>query len=294
MGIVAGVALAPFAIGLALLLWLVRRAWRYPTPEDITWAATPEAPLAGGSAGGDPFGLPPAGQGPALAGLYRAYLARQSRYQLVGGAAGVILAVIVQVRVYQGIWVGASGPSLPLDPVFACLSGTVAGALLAQAYRLRPGPAGAPVSARLEPRPKRPGRSPRVWSWALVAACLAGGLAAGAAWRNWAPLACAATGAVVVALSELTQDAIWSRRRPLLEPGAMRADARLRALSAVSLAWTQLAIGLLTTAWVFGVLLDGAFGALVWAPLAAAFWAVHRGSLHAPRAWRRARAAALA
>jgi hypothetical protein len=273
------------ALILAAIFSLLRRAWRYPTPDDIAWAA---------GAGPDQSGDPPTGDlrgpcQPELTALYSAYLSRQTRHQLAGAAIAGILALIIQARLYYGVWLGPAGPAMPLDPIFACLAGTVIGGLLAQSYRLRPGRDGTPVSARLEARPDRPGKAPRRWSWALVAGCLGVGLAVGAATNHWSPLWCAAIGAAIVALAELTQDAIWSRSRPLLAAPVMRADARLRVVSAGSLAWTQLAAGLLTAAWVFGTLPDPDLGVLSWLPLIATFWAVHRSSLQAPRSRRRPR-----
>ncbi|MDR1441514.1 MAG: hypothetical protein LBJ02_03865 [Bifidobacteriaceae bacterium] len=285
------------ALPAGVCVFLVWRARRYPTTSDIAWAAC--APNTSTAEALDPQARE----------LYRAYLRRHNRFQVVGASAGMAFALIAQLRAFGQIDFGAGGPPIVVDPIFACLLGAVTGGMMAQAYRLRP-PGRSPVrSARLEPRPQRPALAARRWSWALVALSLAGATCRTALTGNWNAVLWAAAGSGALVLAELAQDAIWSRRRLLLNPSVMAADTRLRTLSASSLAWTQLAMAILTTAWSLGVLPMRSWGLPIsrfglnypasdWAWLLAAavvalftLGAVHRGSLHAPKAWRRTRLA---
>jgi hypothetical protein len=276
-GTFAAGAVGLVAVGavVALAIYLLVRQ---PTAADVAY-------LAGGTVADA-----------AAAAFYRAYLVRQLHFRGAGGLVGVAFAVAMAARYDAGPTLFFSGGPVPLaDSLLMGVAGVVVGGLAAESYRIgrNTGLAEANLEARDRFAPPQVILAARLAlaAAALVAAgCAAAGLGAGGWWT-------VAAGAVIVALAEWTQRAIRDRRRPAGPPEVTAADQAVRMFAGRTAAWLELSIGSLSLSWVVPAPdqsepLGAAEFFLGAASLALAVFALVRSSVRAPRAFRRALAAA--
>lgn len=232
-----GISAVALALAVSAAFFLPRTT---VTPDDVAW-------LAGET-------RPPADE----ATVYTRYLRRHRRYRLAGGTFGVTFAVVVAVRWTGSLHVGVGGGNPLADALLCGVAGIVGGALAAETYRLSL-PRHAVSSASLAPRPTPPAPRrvalARVLGGATLAAALAvvalahdGGQAAAGGSLAAAVVACGA-----ILLAEATRAAVRDRRRPVLSDRAHVVDDRLRAFASTSVAWLELAAGVLGASWVLAL-----------------------------------------
>ncbi|MDR1823856.1 MAG: hypothetical protein LBR27_00715 [Bifidobacteriaceae bacterium] len=277
-----------FALLLAVVIVFFVSAFSRPTAADVAWLA----------------GRPVAD--PAERAFYSDYLRRYRRYRMGGCSVGLILVLVtsrnVVVNLVKALFQTSNdhGPlnwelSINLsDALFLGVAGAIVGALAAETYRVgqKPGePPAADLTARAPIAPAKVLWTARVATLAAIGC----GLGYGLAGLGWLAAIYAAAGLVVVGLAELTERAIADRRRPVLSPRAMAADARIRAFAGRTVAWLELAIAVLAASWAAtafeATVPDAAVVAMVLVNLAAlgvAIWAVTRARTKAPRAYRAA------
>lgn len=179
--------------------------------------------------------------------VYSRYLARHRLHRLVGGALGVVIAVVVGIRLYSQVSIGFANSPLA-DTLFCGVAGVVVGALSAETYRLvepRTSVRSASLTARSAPAQPRVVHAARL----LTAVALAVGVLAGIGSDDLAPLLVSIAGAAVVAVAELTRQAVVTRQRPVLSDAAHQVDDRLRRFATGAVAWLQLAAGSLALGW---------------------------------------------
>lgn len=208
--------------------------------------------VAGAGTAGDAQHLLGPGATPQERDVAARYLHRHRTHRAVGGAVGVLVAVVVGARVQQNVTIGIGGGSPFGDLLFCGFAGVVIGALSAETYRLRavPGPAAASLAPRAEVAADGVVRLARVCgATALLVGVLALGLGAGTA-----PLLVAVAGVAVVAIAEATLRAVRDRRRPVLSARGQLVDERLRAFAGRAVSHLEGAAGVLGLGWVVSAL----------------------------------------
>ena len=217
------------AVAVAVLVVVLRPM--PPTERDLRWLLGPSA------------------DDPRAAEVGRVYLSRHRRHRERGAVVGLVLAIVLGVRWYGRVGLGIGEPAPWADLLFCGIAGVVVGALVAETYRLAR-PAGGPTTASLTSRAPLPGARMSLWSWVVVVAAVAIAVVVLVAEGTLLALGTAVVGAVLVGLAHVTRRAVRDRPRPVLSALAVDVDHALRAFAAQSVAHLQLAIAILTAAWV--------------------------------------------
>lgn len=180
------------------------------------------------------------------------YLERHRRHRAVGGAAGVLTALLLGIRLEQHVSIGIGNGSPFGDLLFCGLAGVVIGALSAETYRIRALPG--PVAASLAPRTEIAVDGVVRVARGLAASTLIIGVLALVLGAGPAPLVVGTAGIAVVGIAEMTLRAIRGRRRPVLSARGRVVDVRLRAFAGRTVSYLEAAAAVLSFGWVVSAL----------------------------------------
>lgn len=266
------VLVVPVAIGVVVVRVFARTA---ATPRDVAWLASS-----------------PGWPSREVAAVYSRYLERHRRHRLAGGLFGAAFAIVVGIRMYGSVSIGISEGTPLADIAFCALAGTLLGSLSAESFRLSE-PESRTIVASLATRPSVADPHLQMVARLLTLVTVAMSIGAALAGHELAPLSIAVVGLGAMAVAELTQRSIATRRRPVLSDAAVAVDLDIRQFAGRASSLLQLAAAVLTAAWVASKLppvdndvvglarvLAGLGGLIVVVVL------LHRAAPRPPRSWR--------